>query len=35
MRLILRVVDAGADSTPIRWRTDVRALTKAAVTARR
>ncbi len=28
------VVDSGAVSTPIRWRTEVRALTKAALAAR-
>ena len=35
IRLQRMVVDSGAVSTPIRWSTEVRALTKAAVAARR
>ena len=35
IRLRRRVVDSGAVSTPIRWSTEVRALTKAAVAASR
>ncbi len=35
IRLRRNVLDSGADSTPMRWRTEVRALTKAAIAARR
>ena len=35
IRLQAQVVDSGADSTPMRWRTEVSALTKAASAARR
>ncbi len=35
IRLRRIVVDSGASSTPMRWRTEVRALTKAASAARR
>jgi len=35
MRLRRRADDSGADSTPIRWRTEVTALVKAASAASR